>query len=192
MYSITSDEYNTYCTWTVRNTTCSEQMAYSAIETTCFGLYWPSSDFYNIEEESINAVKSVRGFYSIYRLLFNIVETWRWPVKAETCSFNCRIYHLFWKSCVSDYILLLLVTRTTGMSHIKVRGQFESDGRKRRKNFKQSRKHLEASVTLSIWNIDLANTQRLYEVEKLFHSQNLILDISREIPECGQGKRWST
>ena len=36
-------------------------MVYSAIETTCFGLYWPSSDFYNIEEESINAVKTVRG-----------------------------------------------------------------------------------------------------------------------------------
>ena len=31
----------------VRNTTCSEQMVYSAIETTCFGLYWPSSGFYN-------------------------------------------------------------------------------------------------------------------------------------------------
>ena len=45
----------------VRNTTCSEQMVYSAIETTCFGLYWPSSDFYNIQEESINAVKTVRG-----------------------------------------------------------------------------------------------------------------------------------
>ena len=42
----------------VRNTTCSEQMVYSAIETTCFGLYWPSSGFYNIEEESINAVKT--------------------------------------------------------------------------------------------------------------------------------------
>jgi len=39
-------------------------MVYSAIETTCFGLYWPSSDFYNIEDESINAV-----------LLLNIVET---------------------------------------------------------------------------------------------------------------------
>jgi len=45
----------------VRNTTCSEQMVYSAIETTCCGLYWPSSRFYNIEEESINAVKTVRG-----------------------------------------------------------------------------------------------------------------------------------
>ena len=42
------------------------------------------------------------SFYSIYRLLFNIVETWRLSVKAETCSFNCRIYHLFWTSCVSD------------------------------------------------------------------------------------------
>ena len=43
-----------------RNTTCSEQMVYSPIETTCFGLYWPSG-FYNIEEESINAVKTVWG-----------------------------------------------------------------------------------------------------------------------------------
>ena len=44
----------------VRNTTCSEQIVYSVIETTCFGLYWPSSGFYSIEEESINAVKTVR------------------------------------------------------------------------------------------------------------------------------------
>jgi len=36
-------------------------MVYSAIETTCFGLYWPFSGFYNIEEESIRAVKTVRG-----------------------------------------------------------------------------------------------------------------------------------
>ena len=33
-------------------------MVYSAIETTCFGLYWPSSGFYNIDEESIIAVKN--------------------------------------------------------------------------------------------------------------------------------------
>ena len=33
-------------------------MVYSAIETTCFGFYWPSSGFYNIEEESINVVKT--------------------------------------------------------------------------------------------------------------------------------------
>jgi hypothetical protein len=36
-------------------------MVCSAIETTCFGPYWPSSGFYNIEEESIKAVKTVRG-----------------------------------------------------------------------------------------------------------------------------------
>ena len=36
-------------------------MVYSAIETTCFGLYWPSSGFYNIKEESTKAVKTVRG-----------------------------------------------------------------------------------------------------------------------------------
>jgi hypothetical protein len=36
-------------------------MVYSAIETTCFGLYWLSSGFYNIKEESIKAVKTVRG-----------------------------------------------------------------------------------------------------------------------------------
>ena len=36
-------------------------MVYAAIETTCFGLYWPSSGFYSIKEESINAVKTVRG-----------------------------------------------------------------------------------------------------------------------------------
>jgi hypothetical protein len=44
-----------------QNTTCVEKMVYSAIETTCFGLYWPSSGFYNIKEESIKAVKTVRG-----------------------------------------------------------------------------------------------------------------------------------
>jgi hypothetical protein len=32
---------------------------YPKNETTCFGLYWPSSGFYNIEEESIKAVKTV-------------------------------------------------------------------------------------------------------------------------------------
>ena len=36
-------------------------MVYSTIETTYFGLYWPSSGFYNIEEESMKAVKTVRG-----------------------------------------------------------------------------------------------------------------------------------
>ena len=36
-------------------------MVYSAIETTCFGIYWPSSGFYNIEEESIIAVKNCEG-----------------------------------------------------------------------------------------------------------------------------------
>ena len=36
-------------------------MIYSAIETTCFGLYWPSSGFYNIKEGPIKAVKNSRG-----------------------------------------------------------------------------------------------------------------------------------
>jgi len=36
-------------------------MVYSPIETTCFGLYWPSSGFCNIKEESIQAVTTVRG-----------------------------------------------------------------------------------------------------------------------------------
>ena len=44
----------------VKNTTCLENMLYSKNETTCFGLYWPSSGFYNIKEESIKAVKTVR------------------------------------------------------------------------------------------------------------------------------------
>ena len=80
---------------------CLEKMVYSAIETTCFGLYWPSSGFYNIKQDSIKAVKTVRGcFYSFYRLFFNIVEIWRWPVKAETCSLNCIIYNLFYTSYV--------------------------------------------------------------------------------------------
>jgi len=33
-------------------------MVYSAIETTCFGLYWLSSGFYSIKEESKKGVKS--------------------------------------------------------------------------------------------------------------------------------------
>jgi len=37
-------------------------MVYSANETTCFGLYWPSSGFYNIEEESANAIKFMTKF----------------------------------------------------------------------------------------------------------------------------------
>ena len=36
-------------------------MVYSAIETTCFSLYWPSSGFYNIKEESIKGVKNCEG-----------------------------------------------------------------------------------------------------------------------------------
>jgi len=37
-------------------------MAYFATEATCFGLYWPSSGFYNIKEETIKVVKkTVRG-----------------------------------------------------------------------------------------------------------------------------------
>ena len=56
----------------VRNTTFSEQMVYSAIETTCFGLYWPSSGFYNVKEESINAVKTVRGVEDFFFLNFGL------------------------------------------------------------------------------------------------------------------------
>ena len=44
-----------------QNTTCVENMVYSATETTFFGLYWPSSAFYNIKEEFMKAVKTVRG-----------------------------------------------------------------------------------------------------------------------------------
>ena len=44
-----------------QNTTCVEKMVHSAIETTCFGIYWPSSGFYNIKEEPIRAVETVRG-----------------------------------------------------------------------------------------------------------------------------------
>jgi len=36
-------------------------MLYSKNETTCFGLYWPSSGFYDIKEESIKAVKTAWG-----------------------------------------------------------------------------------------------------------------------------------
>ena len=43
----------------VKNTTCLEKMLYSKNETTCFVLYWPSSVFYNIKEESLKSVKTV-------------------------------------------------------------------------------------------------------------------------------------
>ena len=46
----------------VKNTTCLEKMVYYAIETTCFGLYWPSSCFYNIKEGSIKTVKNAQFF----------------------------------------------------------------------------------------------------------------------------------
>jgi len=36
-------------------------MLYSKNETTCFGLYWSPSGFYNNKEESIKAVKTVWG-----------------------------------------------------------------------------------------------------------------------------------
>jgi len=36
-------------------------MVYSAIETTCFSLYWPPSGLYNIKEESTQAVTTMRG-----------------------------------------------------------------------------------------------------------------------------------
>jgi len=40
-------------------------MVYSAIETMCFGLYWPSSGFYNIKEETIKAVKDCETFTAL-------------------------------------------------------------------------------------------------------------------------------
>jgi len=43
------------------NTTCVENMVYSAIAATRFGLYWPYSGFCNVKEKSIKAVKTVRG-----------------------------------------------------------------------------------------------------------------------------------
>jgi hypothetical protein len=36
-------------------------MVYSALETTYFSLYWPYLGFYNIKEESVKAVKTMRG-----------------------------------------------------------------------------------------------------------------------------------
>jgi hypothetical protein len=67
-----------------QNTTCVENIVYSAIETTCFGLYWPSSGFYNIKEESIKAVTTLRECL----------------LRDFYISFNCSIYHLFHTSCV--------------------------------------------------------------------------------------------
>jgi len=55
----------------VRNTTCSEQIVYSAIETTCFGLYWPSSGVYNIEEESVNAEYTICSEQVVFRTKFS-------------------------------------------------------------------------------------------------------------------------
>jgi hypothetical protein len=71
-----------------QNTACVEKMIYSAIE-------------------------MFRHLLAIFRFLQycrNIVETWRLSVKAETCSFNCRIYHLFYTSCV--LIILSFISYT--------------------------------------------------------------------------------
>jgi len=44
-------------------------MVYSAIETTCFGLYWPSSGFYSIKEESKGRnLKNIPSF--LHKLCF--------------------------------------------------------------------------------------------------------------------------
>ena len=37
----------------VKNTTCLEKILYSKNKTTCFGLYWPSSGFYNTFKKSL-------------------------------------------------------------------------------------------------------------------------------------------
>ena len=72
-------------------------MVYSAIETTCFDLYWPSSGFYNIEEESINAVKTVRGFLTRYLQRIN---------QRHIFFILCRTIHI-WNKNAEEQILTL-------------------------------------------------------------------------------------
>ena len=44
---------------------------------------------------------------------------------------------------------------------------------------------------ISIWNLDSKNVPRLHLKEaKLVHSQNLVIDINREIQELEQGKTY--
>jgi len=65
-------------------------MVYSAIETTSFVLYWPSSGFYNIEEETINAAKTVRGLWiegSLYQSLDPSV-----PSAKAICKYGEKNY----------------------------------------------------------------------------------------------------
>ena len=81
-------------------------MVYSAIETTCFGLYWPSSGFCSIKEDSIKTVKNCEGVLikrSLHQSPDHSVPSAKAVCKQgetytqgkKTCSFNCRIYHLF-------------------------------------------------------------------------------------------------
>jgi len=69
---------------------------------------------------------SVRGrvdqhaLTQIYRHFLIAVETWWWPLLAETCSFITRIQHIS-KQVAFDYTFSLsLVTHTTGVTHLKV------------------------------------------------------------------------
>jgi hypothetical protein len=42
----------------IKNTTCLEKMLYSKNETTCFGVYWPSSGFHSTLRRAYKFVKA--------------------------------------------------------------------------------------------------------------------------------------
>jgi len=48
----------------------------------------------------------------IYRLFLIVVETWWWPLQAETCSFIIRIKHLSKQVVLIDYTFLPLISYT--------------------------------------------------------------------------------
>ena len=96
-------------------------MIYSAIETTCFGLYWPSSGFYNYwRGVYIYAVKVLRGcwFRDLYinplitlflvQQLFVSMEEKQSPHRREDSPFFSVYIYLFLFIFFYVYILFFL------------------------------------------------------------------------------------
>ena len=57
-----------------------------------------------------------------------------------------------------------------------------------RKSSKDGYKYLKTSLMISIWNLDLKCSKIAFKRDKVVHSQNLVIDINREIQELEQGK----
>ena len=104
-------------------------MVYSAIETTCFGLYWPSSGFYNIKEGSIKTVKTVKGVLirrSLHQSPDHFVPNARAICKdgelykqrkilggVELVKFKMFRLHVRTKCRISGHLLLVIINLNT-------------------------------------------------------------------------------